>query len=286
MYRKNFDRRYLLIIVVVLIALTLVVLSISLKKEKKLNLFERVIKDTGNLVIKIVKTPFDIIGGILDEREDKENIYKKYKELKQKEDSIDSVISANENLESEIKKLKETLNLNTILSDKILLSATVIHRNIGYFYEEVTIDKGSKDGIEKDMAVINSKGLVGYTSKVSSHSSTVKLLSNDNMDNKISIKIKAGDDYVYGLISKYDSKTNTYTVEGISQNTEIPIDADVVTTGMGNLFPSGLLIGKVKDKVSDNFDLSKVLEVKSAVDFNDLDYISVVKKDIKWNTLS
>lgn len=286
MYRKNFDRRYLLIIVVALIALTLVVLSISLKKDKKLNLFERVIKDSGNFVIKIVKTPFDMIGDKLNETKEKENLYKKYKELKQKKDTFDSVISANENLESEIKKLKETLELNTVLSDKISLSATVIHRNIGYFYEEVTIDKGSKDGIEKDMAVVNSKGLVGYTSKVSSQTTTVKLLSNDNMDNKISIKIKTNDDYVYGLISKYDSKTNTYTVEGISQNTEIPLDADVVTTGMGNLFPSGLLIGKVKGKVSDNFDLSKVLEVQSAVDFNDLDYISIVKKDIKWNILS
>lgn len=281
MYRKNFDKRYLLIIIVVLIALTLVVLSVSLKKDKKLNLFEKIVKDSGNLIVRIVKTPFDFIGDKVTETKEKQNLYKKYKKLKKKEDSINSVIAENENLENEVKKLKETLELNSLLSDRILLSASVIHRNIGYFYEEITIDKGSKDGIEADMAVVNSKGLVGYTSKVSNHSSTVKLLSNDNMDNKISVKIKTNDDYVYGLISKYDSKTNTYTVEGISQNTEIPNDADVVTTGMGKLFPSGLLIGKVKGTVTDNFDLSKVLEVKSAVDFNDLDYISVVKKDVK-----
>lgn len=281
MYRKNFDKRYLLIIIVIVIALSLVILSVSLKKDKKLNLFERVIKDSGNLVLKVVKTPFDIVINLVTETKEKENLYKKYEKLKKKEDSIDSVMAANENLEDEVRKLKETLELNTLLSDKILLSASVIHRNIGYFYEEITIDKGSKDGVEADMAVINSKGLVGYTSKVSNHFSTVKLLSNDNMDNKISVKIKTNDDYIYGLISKYDSKTNTYTVEGISQNTEIPNDADVVTTGMGKLFPSGLLIGKVKGIVTDNFDLSKVLEVKASVNFNDLDYISVVKKDVK-----
>ncbi len=284
MYKKrDFDKRYLLIVIIVFIALGLVVLAISLKKDKKLNFVEKAIKDTGTFALKIVKAPFDFAGNLFSNNSD---LNKKYKALKKKKDNMDSVIAANENLEEEVKKLKESLELKTLLSDKILLNATIIHRNIGYFYEEVTIDKGSKDGIEKDMAVINTHGLIGWTSKVSNHSCTVKLLSNDNMDNKISVKIKTNDDYVYGLISKYDSKTNTYTVEGISQNVEIPGDADVVTTGMGNIFPSGLLVGKVKGTTTDNFDLSKVLEVKSSVDFNDLDYVAVVKRESKWNMLS
>ena len=279
MHRKNgLDRRYLLIIIVVIIAILLVVLAISLKKERNLNPIEKTIKDVGTFVVKIAKSPVDLIKNYMKESKEKEEIYIKYKELKEKSDSIDSVIAANENLEDEIKKLKETLKLNTVLSDQVLVNATVVHRNIGYYYEEITIDKGSKDGIEKDMAVVTSKGLVGRTSKVSSHSCTVVLIANDNMNNKVSVKIKTNEDYVYGLISKYDSKKNTYTVEGISQNIEIPNDADVVTTGMGNVFPSGLLVGKVTRTTSDNFDLSKVLEVKSSVDYNDLDYVTVIKR--------
>lgn len=277
--RKNkLDIRYLLIIIIVVVAMLLVVLAISLKKERDLNPIEKVIKDTGTFVIKIVKSPFDFIENKIKIDKEKDKIYKKYKELDDKNDSIDSVIAANENLENEIKKLKKQLELNTALSDKILLNATVVHRNIGYFYDEITIDKGSKEGIEKDMAVITTEGLVGRTSKVSSHSCVVKLLANDNMNSKISVKIKTNDDYVYGLISKFDSKKNTYTVEGISQNIEIPNGADVVTTGMGNIFSSGLLVGKVVATKNDNFDLSKVLEVKSAVDYNNIDYVAVVKR--------
>lgn len=279
MYKKrDFDKRYLLIVIIFFIALGLVVLAISLKKDKKLNFFEKTVKDTGNFALRIVKLPFDFAGNLFGGND---KISKKYNALKKKEDEMNSVIASNDNLKEEVKKLKESLELNTLLSDRILLTATIVHRNIGYFYEEVTIDKGSDDGIEKNMAVINPKGLVGYTSKVSNHFSVVKLLSNDNMDNKISVKIKTNNDYVYGLISKYDSKTNTYTVEGISQNVEIPGEADVVTTGMGNVFPSGLLIGKVKGMATDNFDLSKVLEVKASVDFDDLDYLSVVKRKEK-----
>lgn len=278
MYKKRFDKRYLFIIIVVLIALILVVLAISLKKDRELNPFERVAKDISTVVIKVVKTPFDFVGNQIKAMNEKDNLYKKYKKLQNKKEKIDSVNAENDNLKDEVKKLKEALQLKTTLSDQYQLSATITSRNIGYWYEEVTIDKGSKDGVKKNMAVVTSKGLIGSTTKVSNHSSTIKLLSNDNMSDKISVKIKTDDDYVYGLISKYNSKTNTYTVEGISENVTIPKNADVVTTGMGNIFPSGLMIGKVKGMATDNFDLSKVLEVKSSVDFDNLDYVTVLKR--------
>lgn len=279
MYNKRrFNKRYLFILVVVAIALVLVVLAASLKEERDLNPVEKVAKDTITVVLKVVSAPFNFVKDKIDEAIEKNNIYEKYKELQNKEEQVDSVISQNENLKNEISKLKDTLELNTILSDKVYLNATVVSRNIGYWYDEITIDKGSKNGIEKGMAVVTPKGLIGKITKVSNYSSTVKLLSNENMSDKISVKINIGDDYVYGLISKYDSKTNTYTVEGISENVDITEGADVVTTGMGTIFPSGLMVGKVKGVTTDNFDLSKVVEVEASVDFDDLDYVTVLKR--------
>lgn len=276
--KKRFSKRYLFILAVVLIALVLVVLAASLKEERDLNPIEKVAKDTITIVLKVVSAPFNFIQDQAEAMMEKNNLYEKYKELKNKEQQVDSVISQNENLQNEIDKLKETLDLNTVLSDKVYLNATVISRNIGYWYDEITIDKGSKNGIEKGMAVVNPKGLIGQVTKVSNYSSTVKLLSNENMSDKISVKIKVEDGYVYGLISKYDSKTNTYTVEGISENVDISKGANVVTTGMGTNFPSGLMIGKVKRVTTDNFDLSKVVEVEAAVDFDDLDYVTILKR--------
>lgn len=278
MTNKKFDKRYLFIFVVIAIAIVLTILAASLNKERDLNPIEKALKDMGTVVIKVVSTPFNFVHDKIDEMVEKNDIYEKYKEIKNKEEQIDSVIAQNDNLKDEIGKLKETLNLNTILSDKVYMNATVVTRNIDYWYNEITIDKGSKNGIEKGMAVVVPKGLIGQITKVSNYTSTVKLLSNENMSDKISVKIKVGDDYVYGLISAYDAKTNTYTVEGISENVKIEKDADVVTTGMGTIFPSGLIVGKVKEVTTDNFDLSKVVEVKSSVDFNDIDYVTVLKR--------
>lgn len=282
MANKKFDKRYLFIFVVIAIAIVLTILAASLNKERDLNPIEKALKDMGTVVIKVVSTPFNFVHDKIDEMVEKNDIYEKYKEIKNKEEQIDSVIAQNDNLKDEIGKLKETLNLNTILSDKVYMNATVVTRNIDYWYNEITIDKGSKNGIEKGMAVVVPKGLIGQITKVSNYTSTVKLLSNENMSDKISVKIKVGDNYVYGLISAYDAKTNTYTVEGISENVKIEKDADVVTTGMGTIFPSGLIVGKVKEVTTDNFDLSKVVEVKSSVDFNDIDYVTVLKRKSEW----
>lgn len=278
MANKKFDKRYLFIFVVIAIAIVLTILAASLNKERDLNPIEKALKDMGTVVIKVVSTPFNFVHDKIDEMVEKNDIYEKYKEIKNKEEQIDSVIAQNDNLKDEIGKLKETLNLNTILSDKVYMNATVVTRNIDYWYNEITIDKGSKNGIEKGMAVVTTDGLIGQITKVSNYSSTVKLLSNENMSDKISVKIKVGDDYVYGLISMYDSKTNTYTVEGISENVDIEEGADVVTTGMGTIFPSGLMVGTAQKVTTDNFDLSKVVEVKASVNFDDLDYVTVLKR--------
>ncbi len=279
MYRnKEFDKRYLIIIIILIISLLLVILSVALKKDRNLNSVEKIAKDTGSFVINILGTPVDFISNKIAETKEKNDIYNKYKELKSKEEQTESLIAETNNLKQEIKSLKAALDLNTTLSDKVYKNATVINRNIDYWYDEVTIDKGKTNGIEKNMAVVNNNGLIGTVTKVSNHVSTVKLLSSKSLSDKISVKINVGDTYVYGLISKYNFKKNTYTVEGISENIEIPKGAEVVTTGMGDTFPSGLLLGHVKKISTDNFDLSKVAVVTSSVDFDNIEYVAVLKR--------
>ena len=282
MYRKKeFEKRYLLIIVIILIAILLVVLSVALKKDRNLSMPEKIVKDSGTFIVNVISSPLNFVKEKIRENKEKNDIYDKYKELKQKQQKINSIEAENNNLKSEVKKLKSTLELNTILSDKVYKNATIVNRNIDYWYDEVTIDKGKKNGIKKDMAVINNDGLVGKITTVSNYYSTVKLLANENMSDKISVKIKIGNEYAYGLISKYNAKNNSYTVDGISENLKIPKGSEVVTTGMGDIFPSGLLVGYVTKVTTDNFDLSKVAVVESSVDFNNLDYVSILKRKDK-----
>jgi len=199
-------------------------------------------------------------------------------DLKEKANSYESISARNKELEKQIAELKKTLELNTILSERIYLNATAINRNMDYWYQNVTIDKGSYNGVESNMPVVVSEGLVGVTSEVSTFNSTVELLTSDNFLNKISVKIEVGEHYVYGLLTGYNAEKRTFEIEGISENTDIPIGSEVTTTGLGEEMPAGLIVGYVKNITKDNFELARLVEIESKVPFDSLSYVTILKR--------
>ena len=174
-------------------------------------------------------------------------------------------------------ELKKILDLHTTLQEYHPISAVTVNRNMGYWYHSLTINKGSNSGIAVGMPVVVDKGLIGKISDVTLYHSTVELLTSDEIS-KISVKIKVGEEYLYGLLTGFDSETNCFQVEGISDNKEIPEGSIVTTTGMGEFFPSGLYIGTVLETHKDHFDLARILEVKSEVNFDDLGIVTVIER--------
>ena len=176
--------------------------------------------------------------------------------------------------------LKKSLEVNQVITDYKKINASVVNRNVGSWFNTVNINKGSKSGIKEGYAVITDKGLIGKIVSVSNFTSTVKLLSTDEAINKISVKIEVDDKSIYGLLS-YNKKNNTYLVEGISDSTEITNGAKVVTTGLTDAFPAGILIGEVKSVTKDRYELAKAVLVTPSVDFNDIDIVTVLDRDAK-----
>ena len=160
-----------------------------------------------------------------------------------------------------------------------MVNATVVSRNVGYWYDKLTINKGKKDGIESKMAVVINNGIIGYISETSNFSSNVQLLTTKNLKNKISVKIDLGNgEYANGLLNEYDSEKGLYKIEGISYSGTIPEKAQVTTTGLSDNFPSGILIGYVNTTTTDNFDLGKIVEVIPSVDFDKISYVTILKR--------
>ena len=199
--------------------------------------------------------------------------------LRKELDSVKSYQSENEELVNEISKLKELTKINKSLGDKEYINSSVLSRGLDYWNESLMIDKGSNDGINNNMAVISGGSLIGITSNVSNFNSNVSLLTNYKFPINISVKIKVNDSYVYGILNNYSN--GLFEVMGIVDNISIPDGSKVVTTGLGNIFPSGLLVGYVTDVSTDNFDLSKIVNVKSNINFDDISYVTVVKKGEK-----
>lgn len=276
--KKKINKKYIILIAVFVVAFVLGITNAIIMNKENLSPFEKSIKDATLAVSKIIYKPVEFFKNKIEEYQDKQDLYEKYQELEKKVKETDLIQSEKEELEREVENLKKTLELNHTLSESSYLNATVVNRNLGYWYNTITIDKGSYNGVEKDMPVIVSEGLIGKVTKVTNFNSTVKLITSDDVNNKTSVKIKVGEKFVYGLLSGYDRQKKTFIVEGISDNTEIPEGSLVTTTGMGDSFPSGIVVGKVKQVTTDNFDLAKTVEVTSSVDYDDLSFVTILKR--------
>jgi len=284
MFRNRRIKKYYVIVILLIISILLLIFSFIIKDKRNLSIIEKTIKDTTLSINKTINIPINYIDDKIKEYKSKHKLYEKYEKIIKKYDKVKLMETKYEEAEKEINDLKKILELNNTLSESSYMNATIINRNIGYWYNTVTIDKGEKDGIEKDMAVINNDGLIGIVTKTSKLNSTVKLLTTADTNSKISVKIKVDEDnYIFGLLVGYDKDKKSFIIEGIANNTEIPISSMVTTTGLGNNFPSGILIGRVDKITKDNFDLARTVLVKSSVDFDNINYVTVLKKDEnKW----
>ncbi len=179
----------------------------------------------------------------------------------------------NKKLKEEIKELKEYNNISFDKDKRI--NSKIINRNYSLYYSYITINKGKKDNIKKNMAVINEKGLVGLIDKVYNHESTINLITNKNLE--ISAKFTYNDSEYYGIINKYDYENNCLYLSNVIGDFKDGIsNIDVVTSGLNTNVKSNIIIGKIISKKSDEFNLSNTFLLKPAININNINYVSVV----------
>ena len=276
--KKMTSKKYVFIGVVILIIILLIIFSFTLKEDRKLNPVESFLRDTLSYAEKIVTYPFSYITTKTREYNKLKDVNEENDILETSLDRIDAIETENVELRRQIDALKNELNIDYTLTDYEYLNATVTSRSVGYWYNTITINKGSYNGIEKDMVVINSKGLIGRVIKTRTFTSDVRLITTSETNNKISVHISNGDNNLYGLINNYDYSKNLLEVEGISNTKDVDIGDFVYTSGLGGIFPSGILIGSVSEITTDSYDLAKIIKVKPSADFSNINYVSVLKR--------
>lgn len=278
MRRKNIKSKHILIMIIIFIIIILAIFSFTLKEDRQLNKFESLIKDTVIGIGKVVMYPFNYIFSIVDDYKELINIREKYQELLPEVERIDSLMTENIELRSQLESMKEELDIDYTINGYEFLNATVISRNISYWYNIITIDKGSYNGVEVDMVVVNSSGLIGKVISTTTFTSDVKLLTTSDTNNKISVAISSGNNKLYGLIKDYNYNTKYLEIEGISNTEKVSVGDYVYTSGLGGVFPSGILIGTVDEITTDEYDLAKIINVKLAADFDSVNYVAVLKR--------
>ena len=150
------------------------------------------------------------------------------------------------------------------LSRYELVPAKVVSNSVNKSDNLITIDKGSNDGVEKDMGVACGNGVVGVVYLVSNHYSVVIPVLNVP-SSRISCAIR-GRGY-FGYLQWYGGDPTVAYVEDIPRHARFKRGDWVETSGYSSIFPQGVLVGKIEKIYNSNDGLSYRLKVRLSTDF-------------------
>lgn len=271
----------LLVSIIVLVAL----IGFSLRERSQPSWPEQFVKDTAGWVQSLVSRPAQYVAGFIGDLQDLQNTYDENKQLKARVDKLVKLESQVQTLEKQNQQLHDVLGMKKSLSDIKPMPATVIGRNPDRWHENLIIDKGKINGIKQNMAVMTATGLIGKVKSVNQFSSTVQLLSSLDPKNRISAIVQ-GDKRANGTVEGYDEEKKLLMVKRIPYDAKVVKGQTVVTSGLGGVFPEGLLIGKVVDVKSDQYGLNQTAYVQPGADFSDIENVLVITRLMQQPSLT
>jgi rod shape-determining protein MreC len=218
--------------------------------------------------VKWFKKQSDYIHGIDNLQKENETLKK---ELEEK--SID--LSRLEMVEQENERLTELLDVSSRYKQYTMVAANIIAKDTGNWYNSFTIDRGTKDGLGKDMVVLTGRGLVGRVKECGYNYAKVTAIIDDT--DAISAKSLRTDDL--GYVSGDLANKGMCKMEYIDSVAELTEGDEVITSNLSDIFPPGITIGYIKEITADQSALTKRAVVKPAVDFKHLESVMVITTD-------
>lgn len=182
-----------------------------------------------------------------------------------------------ESLRIENALLKEQIDFSQELTFSNV-SAKIIGKDPENFYSSFIVNRGSSDGIAKNMAVVAYNkglfGLVGKVEEVGVNSSIIIPITNS----QCFVAARLQNSRIEGLVNGSNDNSGSLIMNYVNKRvfSEISKNELVVTSGMKSLYPPGLFIGRVKNIVSREYDTSLELEMTPIIDLNRLEYVFIM----------
>lgn len=203
--------------------------------------------------------------------------YRKENEVLQSElNQLKTEYKSLEEYQAENERLKGLLGLKEELVSYDTVGANVISKESTNWFAVFTIDKGSADGISENDVVMVTGGLVGHVEKVGINWAKVVSLIDPTSS-------------VGGYIDRIDEVAIvegdfTLSQEGKCKLTHLPIDSalsvgdTIKTSGLSDIYPRGLLVGKVDAIYTDAASSSKYAVITPMADFTNIKEVLVIRK--------
>ncbi|NMM64533.1 rod shape-determining protein MreC [Clostridium sp. P21] len=215
------------------------------------------------------------------------NVKRENEDLKKKNSELEKKLIEYNSIKSENTEFKKMLNFKEQNSDYNYIGCDIIGKSGNGILDQFIINKGSKDGIEKQRIAITGEGLVGQVTSVGSNWAIIQTLGNENL--AVSGILESTNDN--GIVRGYKDNNNELFAKlyYLPQASKVKVGDAVVTSGstaedVGN-YPKGIRIGTVTEVEDDKGKVMKNAVIKPYVDFNKIEKVSIVipknKIDVK-----
>ncbi len=261
-----------LIIVLALVFLTLLTFTLYHREGERgvVHRLQGYAQEGLNLVSRPFVSVFQGIRGTFNFFIHLRKIERENRDLKREIDYLKIKVKKINELEAENERLKKLLEFRES-SELKLVPAKVIGFSPREDEYVLIIDKGSGDGLRENAAVITPEGLVGKLSEVKTNFSLVQLI----LDPDVQVSVRLVRSREVGILKAIEGELR---IRLLSKEADVRKGDEVITSGLGSVFPEGLYVGEVGEVREDPNSVEKKIWVDSAVPFDTLEEVFVVKK--------
>lgn len=264
--------------------LCIAVIGFSLSSRKELTWPEKFLKDTSSYVQQWFYKPAGYIAGFFEDIGNLRTIHEENEQLRLTAAAYSRDKMAYNFIEKENKRLKEALSFTERQKEMYnynYLIAQVVSVSNDANNHSLNINLGSKNGIKTNMAVTTIDGLIGLVTSVAPYSATVtpitELDESSPTFNLIAATVMGREDDSFGILSSYDKETSRILMTRIPENDKMKVYDTVITSGLTNIYPRGIVIGTIENIQVGDFGLTSTATVKLAASFDHLTEVFVVQ---------
>ena len=252
----------------------LLILTIQTGGKKEISFMEKVLmqisfpvqKKTHEVMIwlKTMKNHYIVLTQV---QQENQALKRTLSNLKEDNNSLKEALLAEE-------RLHKLYLLQSSYSSPSLL-AQVIIRDPSNWFKTFLVNKGEKEGVSKDMAVVTSEGVVGRVIEVSPHIAKILLITDPNS----ALDVIAQHSRSQGILE--GKMEEVCILKYINKTENIQMGEPVITSGLGGIFPKGLMVGTVNKVERNQRGIFQYIEVTPAVDFSKLEEVLLLGKNLE-----
>lgn len=270
---RQFLKQYrVLLISLVLVLVGLHLVSSSIDDPKNAGFFGRMILTIYEPIYKTISYPFSKadsamsnLTSITSMRAENAKLVEQNKALQMEVNRLSELALAAERY-SAILDIKQA-------NPNYVKAAKVIARPPSGEYRVLALDKGEKDGIQNKMTAITPKGLVGHVVQTMPYASKILLITDANSSVPAIVQRTRANAIVKG------QSKSLLKLKFLQRNEDVAFGDVVVTSGLGGIFPKGLVIGKVAKVIKEDFGVYQNAEVEPVINLELVEEVVLVKNE-------